>query len=105
MYTINTYDISFSLYAVENIKFCDRIITKTEHPKLFIYEKTNVNVLFDNDVRQQQDLINIDIFGYTNAKFVHVEKHFRAKRFKSNKMKKTAPRVRASPSRPCVRHI
>ena len=82
MYTINTYDISFSLNAVENIKFCDRIITKTEHPKLFIYEKTNVNVLFDNDVRQQQDLINIDIFAYTNAKFVHVEKHFRAQ-FKS----------------------
>ena len=43
MYTINTYDITFSLNAVENIKFCDRIITKTEHPKLFIYEKTNVN--------------------------------------------------------------
>ena len=77
MYTINTYDISFSSNAVENIKFCDRIITKTEHHKLFIYEKTNVNVLFDNDVRQQQDLINIDIFAYTNAKFVHVEKHFR----------------------------
>ena len=82
MYTINTYDISFSLNAVENIKFCDRIITKTEHPKLFIYEKSNVNVLFDNDVRQKQDLINIDIFAYTNAKFVHVEKHFRAQ-FKS----------------------
>ena len=82
MYTINTYDISFSLNAVENIKFCDRIITKTEHPKLFIYEKNNVNVLFDNDVNQQRDLINIDIFAYTNAKFVHVEKHFRAQ-FKS----------------------
>ena len=82
MYTINTYDIYFPLNAVENIKFCDRIITKTEHPKLFINEKTNVNVLFDNDVRQQQDLININIFAYTNAKFVHVEKHFRAQ-FKS----------------------
>ena len=82
MYTIYTYDISFSLNAVEKIKFRDRIITKTEHPKLFIYEKTNVNVLFDKDVRQQQDLINIDIFAYTNAKFVHVEKHFLAQ-FKS----------------------
>ena len=31
----------------------------------------------------QRDVINIDIFAYyTNAKFVHVEKHFRAK-FKS----------------------
>ena len=82
MYTINTYDISFSLNAVENIKFCYRFITKTEHPKLFIYEKTNVNILFDNDVNQQRDLINIDIFAYTNAKFVLVEKHFRAQ-FKS----------------------
>ena len=61
MYTINTYDICFSLNAVKNIIFCDRIITKTEHPKLFIYEKTNVNILFDNDVSHQRDLINIDI--------------------------------------------
>ena len=30
---------------------------------------------------------------------------WRNKSFKSNKMKKTAPRVRASPSRPCVRHV
>ena len=30
----------------------------------------------------QRDLINIDIFAYTNVKFVHVEKHFRAQ-FKS----------------------
>ena len=79
---MNTYDISSSLNAAENIKFCDRMITKTEYSKLFIYEKNNVNVLFDNDVSLQRDLINIDIFAYTNAKFVHVEKHFRAQ-FKS----------------------
>ena len=76
MYTINTYDISFSLNAVENIKFRDRIITKTEHSKLFIYEKTSVNILFNNDVSHQWDLINPDTFAYTNAKFVQVERHF-----------------------------
>ena len=82
MYIINTYDISFSLNAVENIKFGDRIITKTEQPKLFTYAKTNVNILFDNNVSHQRDLINIDTFAYPNAKFVHVEKHCRAQ-FKS----------------------
>ena len=81
IYTVNTYDLSFSLTAIEKIKFCDRIITKTEHPKLFIYEKED-NVLFDNDIRQERDFVNINIFSYTNAKFVHVEKHFRMK-FKS----------------------
>ena len=30
---------------------------------------------------------------------------WRNKRFESNKMKNTAPRVRASPSRQCVRHV
>ena len=27
-------------------------------------------------ISQQRDLINIDIFAYTNANFVHVEKYF-----------------------------
>ena len=39
IYTVNTFDLSFSLTAIEKIKFCNRIITKTEHPKLFIYKK------------------------------------------------------------------
>ena len=76
MYTINTYDISFSLNAIENTKFCDRIIAKTEHSKLFIYEKTNVNILFDNDVSHQRDLINIDIFAYTNCEICACRKTF-----------------------------
>ena len=66
IYTINTFDLSFSLTAIEKIKFCDRIITKTEHPKLFIYEKED-NALFDNDIRQERDFVNINIFSYTNA--------------------------------------
>ena len=81
IYTINTFDLSFSLKAIKKIKFCDRIITKAEHPKLFIYEKED-NALFDNDIRQERDFVKINIFSYTNAKFVHVEKHFRMK-FKS----------------------
>ena len=81
IYTVNTFDLSFSLIAIEKIKFCNRIITKTEHPKLFIYEKED-NVLFDNDIRQERDFVNINIFSYTNAKFIHVEKHFRMQ-FKS----------------------
>ena len=81
IYTANTFDLSFSLTAIEKIKFCNRIITKSEHPKLFIYEKED-NVLFDNDIRQERDFVNINIFCYTNAKFVHVEKHFRMQ-FKS----------------------
>ena len=61
---------------MEKIKFFNRIITKTEHPKLFIYEKED-NVLFHNDISQERDFVNINIFSYTSAKFVHVGKHFR----------------------------
>ena len=76
IYTVNTFDLSFSLTAIGKIKFCNRIITKTVHQKLFIYEKED-NVLFDNYIRQKSDFVNINIFSYTNAKFVHFEKHFR----------------------------
>ncbi|XP_076545711.1 uncharacterized protein LOC143305555 [Osmia lignaria lignaria] len=78
LYTIETTDISFALAAKGDIKTCNRILTKTEHPKLIIYERTQNNILFDNDVQPSKEILNLDILTYTNSKFVYVEKHFRA---------------------------
>ncbi|XP_076545674.1 uncharacterized protein LOC143305528 [Osmia lignaria lignaria] len=48
LYTIETTDISFALAAKGDIKTCNRILTKTEHPRLIIYKRTQNNILFDN---------------------------------------------------------
>ena len=39
IYTINSNGISFSLSTKGAIEVCNRMLIKTEHPKLFIYEK------------------------------------------------------------------
>ena len=77
IYSISTNEISFALSIKEDIDFCNRVLIKTEHPKLFIYEGSKRNRLFNNDLKSK-DILNLDIFTYLNSKFVYVEKHFRS---------------------------
>ncbi|XP_058789599.1 uncharacterized protein LOC131663305 isoform X1 [Phymastichus coffea] len=59
------------------MSFCNRILITTEHPKLFIYERTQFNILYDNDIQTKQGILSYDLFTYFNSKFVYVKKHFR----------------------------
>ena len=77
IYSISTNEISFALSIKEDIDFCNRVLIKREHPKLFIYEGSKRNRLFNNDLKSK-DILNLDIFTYFNSKFVYVEKHFRS---------------------------
>ena len=63
-----------SLTNTGTYTICGHILTRTEHPKLIIFETT-----FGAEVFKSSDFIavNIDIFTYVNSKFVYVEKHIR----------------------------
>ena len=77
VYSINTNEISFALEATEKMNHCNRIIIKTEHPKLFIYDKADNDLMFNSDIKLSNGL-HSNIFTYINSKFVYVGRHFTA---------------------------
>ena len=63
-----------SLISTETYTTCGHILTRTEHPKLIIFETT-----FGIEIFKSSGFIvvNMDIFTYVNSKFVYVERHVR----------------------------
>ena len=77
IYTLNTSDILFALTAKDKISFCNRLIISTEEPKLFIYEALDNKYFYNNDVKKDKPIQNLNIFSYVNSKFVYVERHIK----------------------------
>lgn len=77
VYSLNVRDTSFSLSITGTETSCGTKLIKTEHPKLFIVESSNLESLEKNNiVKSNPD--NLDIFLYVNAKFIYVERYLRS---------------------------
>lgn len=67
VYLLSTEDITSALIAKGYVNIYGCLITKSEHPKFFIFETTN-GKSFAN--RKKISVSNLDIFAYVNSKFV-----------------------------------
>jgi hypothetical protein len=74
IYSLTTQNTVFALASREKFLTCRYTLTRTEHPKLIIFE-TNPGVAI---FKKQTRVSNLDIFTYMNSKFVYVEKHIRS---------------------------
>ncbi|XP_074114124.1 uncharacterized protein LOC141537176 [Cotesia typhae] len=77
VYSMNVKDTSFSLNTIGAETSCGVTIIRTEHPKLFIVTNEDLESLEKTNI-VQSDPDNLDIFMYTNAKFVYVERYIRS---------------------------
>jgi len=73
VYSLNSQETIFALTSKGTYLLCGYTLTRTEHPKLLIFETTPGNRVFSKQYRPE----NLDIFTYMNSKFVYVEKHVR----------------------------
>ena len=73
IYSVITQDTIFALASRDKYSACGHALTRTEHPKLVIFETTPEGAVF----KKQSQISNLDIFTYMNSKFVYVEKHIR----------------------------
>ncbi|CAD6223579.1 GSCOCG00013004001-RA-CDS, partial [Cotesia congregata] len=77
VYSVNVRDTSFSLSMTGTETSCGVSLIRTEHPKLYIIAKKDLETLEKgNIVASNPD--NLDLFLYANAKFVYVEKYLRS---------------------------
>jgi len=70
VYSLTAQNTVFALTSINKFTRCGYILTRTEHPKLMIFETTPGDAIF-------QRSNNLDIFTYMNSKFVYVENHIR----------------------------
>lgn len=73
-YSITTDNTIFALTSRGTFSVCGLVLTRTEHPKLIIYESKFQSSHFQ---KKPQSASNTDIFTYMNSKFVYVERHIR----------------------------
>jgi len=73
VYSLTAQNTVFALTSVNKFTRCGYILTRTEHPKLMIFETTPGDAIF----QRTGQINNLDIFTYMNSKFVYVEKHIR----------------------------
>lgn len=74
IYTITTQETTFALTKTTELDLCGFRISRTEHPKLFIFETRGKSTF---RTRTRAPLNDLDIFTYVNSKFVYVEKHLK----------------------------
>lgn len=74
IYTVTSQETTFALTRTTDFTLCGYLISKTEHPKLFIME-TEKGATFQ--ARARIPVNNLDLFTYINSKFVYVEKHIK----------------------------
>lgn len=72
-YSLTTQNTIFALTSRGKYITCGYTLTRTEHPKLIIFEVQPGIEIF----KKQSKVSNLDIFTYMNSKFVYVEKHIR----------------------------
>ncbi|CAB0042576.1 unnamed protein product, partial [Trichogramma brassicae] len=74
VYTLATEDRNFALVKSFEENICGILFMHTDLPRLMIIESGGAQ-----GPLRQRDVIahNIDLFAYTNAKFLYVEKHFK----------------------------
>lgn len=73
VYSLISNDIIFALTSKSLENVCGHVITRTEHPKLMIYESKSGSLFR----KSAGSVHNLDIFAYVNSKFVYVEKHLK----------------------------
>ncbi|KAL6421669.1 hypothetical protein ACFW04_014484 [Cataglyphis niger] len=73
VYSLTTQNTIFALTSRGKYLTCGYTLTRTEHPKLIIFETSPGIAIFNKQTR----VVNLDIFTYMNSKFVYVEKHIR----------------------------
>ncbi|KAL6420212.1 hypothetical protein ACFW04_011772 [Cataglyphis niger] len=73
VYSLTTQNTIFALTSRGKYLTCGYTLTRTEHPKLIIFETSPGIAIFNKQTR----VANLDIFTYMNSKFVYVEKHIR----------------------------
>ncbi|KAL6431965.1 hypothetical protein ACFW04_007415 [Cataglyphis niger] len=73
VYSLTTQNTIFELTSRGKYLTCGYTLTRTEHPKLIIFETSPGIAIFNKQTR----VANLDIFTYMNSKFVYVEKHIR----------------------------
>ncbi|KAL7304774.1 hypothetical protein TKK_0003003 [Trichogramma kaykai] len=74
VYTLSMEDRNFALVRKFEENVCGIVIQHTEHTRLMIIESGGRHA----PMRQTEIIAhNIDLFEYTNAKFLYVEKHFK----------------------------
>ncbi|KAL6419062.1 hypothetical protein ACFW04_011596 [Cataglyphis niger] len=71
VYSLTTQNTIFALTSRGKYLTCGYTLTRTEHPKLIIFETSPGIAIFNKQTR----VANLDIFTYMNSKFVYVEKH------------------------------
>lgn len=74
IYSVEKKDMTFALSARDELTVCQYELIRTEHPKLYINVRKDMNSLMKKPVGISTH--NMDIFAYINSKFVYVEKHF-----------------------------
>lgn len=72
-YSLTAQNTIFALTSRGKYITCGYSLTRTEHPKLIIFETSPGVEIF----KKQSKVSNLDIFTYMNSKFVYVEKHIR----------------------------
>ena len=73
VYSLTAQNTIFALSSRGKYVTCGYTLTRTEHPKLIIFETAPGVAIF----KKQTRVANLDIFTYMNSKFVYVEKHIR----------------------------
>ncbi|KYN05855.1 hypothetical protein ALC62_03208 [Cyphomyrmex costatus] len=78
VYSLNAQSLIFSLASTGEYTTCGHKLTRTEHPKLIIFE-TSPPSIPGTEVFKSHGFIamHIDLFTYINSKFVYVERHIR----------------------------
>lgn len=74
VYMLETENITFGLAKVGQTSVCGYIIYRTEHPRLFINERTE-DVPFV--AHENSAVENIDLITYIDSKFVYTERYIR----------------------------
>ncbi|KAL6421472.1 hypothetical protein ACFW04_012203 [Cataglyphis niger] len=74
VYSLTMQNTIFALTSRGKYLICGYTLTRTEHPKLIIFEISPGIAIFNKQTR----VANLDIFTYMNSKFVYVEKHSHA---------------------------
>lgn len=74
IYSVSANQITFALSVKDFIPVCGYKVIRTEHPKLFVVDKSDNDFFLKNN---NLALENIDIFAYVNTKIVYLEQHLK----------------------------
>ncbi|XP_015120589.1 uncharacterized protein LOC107043557 [Diachasma alloeum] len=77
LYSVNVKEVSFTFTKQGVDNACGLNLIKTEHPKIFIIETSNI-ADFSRNVAVSLNTDNMDLLMYVNAKFVYVERYIRS---------------------------